>query len=526
MGRSSKDKRDIYYRLAKEGGWRARSAFKLLQLEQRFQLLRGVQRAVDLCAAPGSWSQVLSRHLRGSEGSPAQVVAVDLQAMAPLPGVLQIQGDITKASTAQEIRRHFEGHPADLVVCDGAPDVTGLHDLDEYIQAQLLLAALNITTHVLKKGGTFVAKIFRGKDVTLLYSQLRLFFPDVTCAKPRSSRNSSIEAFVVCRGYSPPEGFVPSMENPLLEPEAGLALSGLSGPSRVIVPFVACGDLSAFDPDRTYPLQLEPSRPYHYTPPPAPPIAPPYARACSLRRGGNPGTGTGTPPGGHPEHRDRRGGQGATRETGVQGATREMGVQGATRETSVQGTTREMGVQGTTRETSVQGTLCEMGVQGATREMGVQGTMRETGVQGTTRETSVQGTMREMGVQGALCEMGVQGTTSEMGVQGALCEMGVQGAPQEEQEGAPWGEMSVQGAPSEGHRAWCERGVQGAPQEETSVQGPTYEGEGPSCERGVQGSVCGMGVQGAPQEEMGVQGPPCKGEGAPCEELRQLRLLD
>ncbi|XP_053857835.1 LOW QUALITY PROTEIN: putative tRNA (cytidine(32)/guanosine(34)-2'-O)-methyltransferase [Vidua macroura] len=291
MGRSSKDKRDVYYRLAKEGGWRARSAFKLLQLEQRFQLLHGVQRAVDLCAAPGSWSQVLSRHLRGSEGSPAQVVAVDLQAMAPLPGVVQIQGDITKASTAREIQRHFEGHPADLVVCDGAPDVTGLHDLDEYIQAQLLLAALNITTHVLKKGGTFVAKIFRGKDVTLLYSQLRLFFPDVTCAKPRSSRNSSIEAFVVCRGYAPPEGFVPTMENPLLEPEAGLALAALSGPSRVLVPFVACGDLSAFDPDRSYPLQLDPARPYSFVPPPAPPIAPPLRPRPAACAGGGGGRG-------------------------------------------------------------------------------------------------------------------------------------------------------------------------------------------------------------------------------------------
>lgn len=192
MGRSSKDKRDIYYRLAKEGGWRARSAFKLLQLQQRFDLFCGVRRAVDLCAAPGSWSQVLSRELRGTPEDPVQVVAVDLQAMAPLPGVVQIQGDITKVSTAQEIQRHFSGRPADLVVCDGAPDVTGLHDLDEYIQAQLLLAALNITTHVLKKGGTFVAKIFRGKDSPLLYSQLRLFFTDVTCAKPRSSRNSSI----------------------------------------------------------------------------------------------------------------------------------------------------------------------------------------------------------------------------------------------------------------------------------------------------------------------------------------------
>merc|ERR1719163_55852 len=132
-----------------------------------------------------------------------KIVAVDLQAMAPLPGVIQMQGDITKLSTANKIVDHFSGGKADLVVCDGAPDVTGLHDIDEYIQAQLLLAALNITTHVLKKGGTFVAKIFRGKDVSLLYSQLRIFFKRVSCCKPKSSRNSSLEAFVVCEDFCP-----------------------------------------------------------------------------------------------------------------------------------------------------------------------------------------------------------------------------------------------------------------------------------------------------------------------------------
>ncbi|XP_078805317.1 tRNA (cytidine(32)/guanosine(34)-2'-O)-methyltransferase isoform X6 [Oryzias latipes] len=257
MGRSSKDKRDIYYRLAKEEGWRARSAFKLLQLDQEFNLFTGVSRAVDLCAAPGSWSQVLSRKLRGDEGAKeVKIVAVDLQAMAPLPGVTQIQGDITKVSTAQEIIRHFEGQAADLVVCDGAPDVTGLHDVDEYIQAQLLLAALNITTHVLKPGGTFVAKIFRGKDVTLLYSQLKIFFSRVTCAKPRSSRNSSID----------------------------VDFNQLDGSNRFIVPFLACGDLSAFDSDRTYPLQLDADTEYHYTPPPQPPICPSYQQACHLRK--------------------------------------------------------------------------------------------------------------------------------------------------------------------------------------------------------------------------------------------------
>ena len=105
MGRSSKDKRDIYYRLAKEEGWRARSAFKLLQLNDDFNLFNGVNRVVDLCAAPGSWSQVLSRKLiqeRPEDKDKVKIVAVDLQAMAPLPGVIQIQGDITKVSVFLE----------------------------------------------------------------------------------------------------------------------------------------------------------------------------------------------------------------------------------------------------------------------------------------------------------------------------------------------------------------------------------------------------------------------------------------
>jgi len=90
MGRQSKDKRDIYYRKAKELGYRARSAFKLLQLDEEFGLFAGVVRAVDLCAAPGSWSQVLSRRLR-QENSAAKIVSVDLQEIAPLHGVITIQ---------------------------------------------------------------------------------------------------------------------------------------------------------------------------------------------------------------------------------------------------------------------------------------------------------------------------------------------------------------------------------------------------------------------------------------------------
>lgn len=285
MGRSSKDKRDIYYRLAKEEGWRARSAFKLIQINEEYDIFKGVTKAVDLCAAPGSWSQVLSRKLRANAENPedVKIVAVDLQAMAPIAGVIQIQGDITKVSTAEEIINHFEGEKADLVVCDGAPDVTGLHDLDEYIQAQLLLAALNITTHVLKKGGTFIAKIFRGKDITLLYCQLKIFFPLVTVAKPRSSRNSSIEAFVVCENYTPPEGYIPNMMNPLLDLNYD-AFNQLEGPNRYIVPFVACGDLSAYDSDMTYSLQMSKDKEYVYHPPVQDPIDPPYQEANLLKK--------------------------------------------------------------------------------------------------------------------------------------------------------------------------------------------------------------------------------------------------
>ncbi|GMS88447.1 hypothetical protein PENTCL1PPCAC_10622 [Pristionchus entomophagus] len=289
MGKTSKDKRDIYYRLAKEEGWRARSAFKLLQIDDEFAIFKGVTRAVDLCAAPGSWSQVLSRKLR-ENNEKAKIVAVDLQPMAHLDGVIQLRGDITEVSTAEEIISHFDGGYAQLVVCDGAPDVTGLHSLDEYMQSQLLLAAFNISTHVLTPGGTFVAKIFRARNASLLYAQMRKFFQHVSCAKPKSSRQSSCEAFIVCQGYTPPVGYEPTMKNILFSEDYETAVSSLTGANRVVVPFVACGDLSGWDSDRVYPLdttQLDPNHTrYVNREVIAPPTEPPYKLACELKKSG------------------------------------------------------------------------------------------------------------------------------------------------------------------------------------------------------------------------------------------------
>lgn len=236
MGRSSKDKRDIYYRLAKEQGWRARSAFKLIQIDEAYNIFDDVTKVVDLCAAPGSWSQVLSRRLAEFEDS--RVVAVDLQKMAPIEGVIQVQGDITKLTTAQEIMSHFAGDQADLVVCDGAPDVTGIHDMDEWVQAQLLLSALLITSRLLKEGGTFAAKIFKAEDVEILTEQMRLLFAQVIIYKPSSSREASSEHFVIGKGFKLPEGFDTD----------GLALA-VQGKTcnKEHIPFLSFGDLSNYD---------------------------------------------------------------------------------------------------------------------------------------------------------------------------------------------------------------------------------------------------------------------------------------
>lgn len=132
--------------------------------------------------------------------------------------------------------------------------MTGLHDIDEYIQGQLLLAALNITTHVLSEGGCFVAKIFRGKDTSFLYAQMNIFFEKVTVTKPAASRNSSIEAFVVCQNYKKPEGYIPQKINSMIEDVSIIVKETDSEVNKIIVPFMVCGDLRGYDSDMSYSL--------------------------------------------------------------------------------------------------------------------------------------------------------------------------------------------------------------------------------------------------------------------------------
>ncbi|KAL6453115.1 TRM7 tRNA [Candida maltosa Xu316] len=212
--------------------------------------------------------------------------------MTPIDNVTTIQADITHPKTLQRILDCFGGEPADFVCSDGAPDVTGLHDLDEYIQAQLILSALQLTTCLLKPGGSFVAKIFRGRDIDLLYSQLSYLFDKVICAKPRASRGTSLEAFIVCLGYKPREGWTPKLDLGVSSEEffdgSNIGKQGtmevyeLDEEERKIAPFIACGDINDIDSDATYSLDVSSLT----LDPVQKPTAPPYKKALEMKRNG------------------------------------------------------------------------------------------------------------------------------------------------------------------------------------------------------------------------------------------------
>lgn len=289
MGRTSKDKRDIYYRKAKALRYRARSAFKLEQLDEELSLFEGVKNVVDLCAAPGSWSQYTSRRL--CEREDAKIIAIDLQEMVPIDGVYMMKADITSTKTLEAIREYVGNQKADIVLSDGAPDVLGLPDIDEYVQTQLVLAALAVAKRTLRVGGTFVAKVFRQRETDRLYGHLGSYFDEVMVAKPRCSRATSIEAFVVCRNFRP-------NPTPPIAPCATLNRDGrkLVSVKRKVVQFVSAGDADALDSNKSYALDMHipgvPRNPtldadklYVSLPPVIPPIEPPYAEA--IRRLGS-----------------------------------------------------------------------------------------------------------------------------------------------------------------------------------------------------------------------------------------------
>ncbi len=189
----SRQLNDPYVAAARQQGWRSRAAFKLIELDDRFKLIRRGAKVVDLGAAPGGWSQVAVQ--RG-----ARVVAVDLLAMDPVAGAVVLQGDFTDEAVQTRLLSELGGK-ADLVLSDMAPNTTGHTATDHLRIVALAEEALEFALDVLAEGGAFVAKVFQGGAERAMLERLKRHFGNVRHAKPPASRKESSELYVVAMGF-------------------------------------------------------------------------------------------------------------------------------------------------------------------------------------------------------------------------------------------------------------------------------------------------------------------------------------
>ena len=188
---------DHYVKKSKEMGYRSRASFKLIELDEKDKLFRPGMTVVDLGAAPGGWSQIAAERV----GDHGRVVASDILPMDSMAGVEFVQGDFTEEEVLQKILNALGDEPADLVISDMAPNMSGMSAVDQPAAMYLVELALDMTREVLKPGGNFVAKVFQGEGFDQYIKDMRTSFNKVVTLKPDSSRSRSREVYLLGKGF-------------------------------------------------------------------------------------------------------------------------------------------------------------------------------------------------------------------------------------------------------------------------------------------------------------------------------------
>ena len=189
----NKQRRDTYVRQSKVDGYRARSAYKLIEIDQKFKIFKGGISTIDIGAAPGSWSQYVAKTAKSG-----RLISIDLKEMEPIGSTVQIHGDFTKQDIQEEIKKHIN-NKVDVVLSDMAVNTTGIKNIDSIQTGELCKEAMFFAKDILELNGCFVSKIFMGGTFNEIVVEGKKYFKDVKVFKPKSSRKDSKESFIICR---------------------------------------------------------------------------------------------------------------------------------------------------------------------------------------------------------------------------------------------------------------------------------------------------------------------------------------
>ena len=189
----NKQRRDTYVRQSKVDGYRARSAYKLIEIDEKFKIFKGGLTVIDIGAAPGSWSQYASKVVKNGK-----IISIDLKEMEPIDNTVQIKGDFTEDETQQKIKEFLTGK-SDVVMSDMAVNTTGIKNIDSIQTGELCKEAMIFSKDIISNGGFFVSKIFMGGSFNEIVQLGKKIFKEVKVFKPKSSRKDSKESFIICK---------------------------------------------------------------------------------------------------------------------------------------------------------------------------------------------------------------------------------------------------------------------------------------------------------------------------------------